>query len=231
MLRIYDRYAREVVESFDFCPWAVGARLRGTAQPIVIFQRDLGDFEASLQVITDLAARPQFSVGLLIYPCFAVTRLDFEHFVRRLRHADSTRYEPGRIPFAMAAFHPQAEADLSDPDRLVPFIRRSPDPTLQLVRQSALESMRGEPTSGTALAEPWMMGPSGMLPPTLSIRERIAQNNLHTVQKLGPEPVEAVLADIRADRERSYAELTNAAGIPGLPDRGTVWAELGPQAR
>ena len=60
----------------------------------------------------------------------------------------------GESPFAMAAFHPDAAADLDDPERLIPFLRRTPDPTIQLVRQEALERVRGRHPQGTAFVDP-----------------------------------------------------------------------------
>lgn len=213
VIRIYQRYAREIVERFDFCPWATRARREGAAEPHVLLGDDSNDFSGSLQLIDALAARPQISVGLLIYPRFRLGRLDFEHFVRRLRKADGDRYEPGDLPFAMAAFHPHAEPDLSDAERMVPFLRRSPDPTIQLVRCDALSSVRGEPTNGTSLVEVWMLSPAGLAKEeALGVRERIALNNLKTVREVGPSAVETVLADIERDREATYARL-------GLPPR------------
>jgi hypothetical protein len=216
VIRIYQRYAREVVERFDFCPWATRARREGAAEPHVLLGDDPNDFSASLQLIDALAARPQISVGLLVYPRFRLGRLDFEHFVRRLRKADGDRYEPGDLPFAMAAFHPHAEPDLSDAERMVPFLRRSPDPTIQLVRCDALSAVRGEPTNGTSLVEVWMLSPAGLAKEeALGVRERIALNNLKTVREVGPSAVETVLADIERDREETYARL-------GLPPRAGV---------
>lgn len=208
VVRIYQRYAREVVERFDFCPWATRARREGAAEPHVLLGQDPDDFLASLQLIQALAARPSISVGLLIYPRFDFGRLDFEHFVRRLRQADAERHAPGQIPFAMAAFHPRAAPDLDDAERLVPFLRRSPDPTIQLVRCEALAAVRGEPTNGTSLVETWMMSPAGLVThAALGVRERIALNNLHTVREVGPSAIDTLLADIERDRAQSYARL------------------------
>lgn len=216
VVRIYERYAREVVERFDFCPWAARARRDGAARPHVIFQPDLADLAASLAAIAELESQRELSVGFLIYPCVTADRLDFEHFVRKLRQADRERRDPGQIPFAMAAFHPHAAPDLSDPDRLVPFVRRSPDPTIQLVRREALESVRGDGASGTALVEVWMMSPAGLAAPVKEgVRERIAQNNLTTVTERGVASIEAVLADIAADRAVSYARLAMPATLAG----------------
>jgi hypothetical protein len=207
-LRLYDRYAVEVVERLDLCPWARRARREGAVARHVFLQESADDLQESLLQIEALERLAPISIGLFIYPRIGLGRLDFEHFVRRLRHADSTLHEPGQIPFAMAAFHPEAKPELSDPDRLVPFLRRSPDPTIQLVRREVLDAVRGEGTRGTAFAEAWMLDPQlGMIRTEPGIRERIALNNLETIQRLGPASVEAILDDIALDRRESYARI------------------------
>jgi hypothetical protein len=211
VLRIYERYAEEVVEHFDFCPWAARARRDGAVEARVLLAENHEDFSFSLAQIDALAARAHVSVGLLIYPRFSSGRLDFEHFLRRLRQADSERHPPGEIPFAMAAFHPHAEPQLDDPERLIPFIRRSPDPTIQLVRQRVLEAVRGEETAGTTVVDLWMMVPGGRTETeTLGLRERISIANQRRVRDTGTAAVEAVLNDIAEDRARTYARL----GLP-----------------
>lgn len=211
VLRIYERYAVEVVERFDFCPWAARSRRTGAVGPCVITQEDPDDFGASLDAIEALSAQTELNVALLIYPCLPLGRRDFEHFVRRLRRADSERHPAGEIPFAMAAFHPHAPPDLRAPERLVPFVRRSPDPLVQLVRERALEAVRGETTTGTAYADVWMLTPSGLgESPGPSVRERIGQHNLQTVRSVGHDAIEAILADIERDRAETYARL----GLP-----------------
>ena len=211
VLRIYERYAVEVVERFDFCPWAARARRDGAVDARVLLAPNHEDFSASLAQIDALSARAEVSVGLLIYPRFSSGRLDFEHFVRRLRQADAERHPPGEIPFAMAAFHPHAEPCIDDPERLIPFIRRSPDPTIQLVRQRVLEAVRGEENAGTTVVDLWMLTPGGRTETeTLGLRERISLANQKRLRETGTAAVEAVLSDIAADRARSYARL----GLP-----------------
>ncbi len=201
------------MEAFDLCPWAARSRREGAAKPYVLLQTDLDDFGPSLALIDEVAGQTELSVVLFIYPAFASGRLDFEHFVRRFRHADSERHAAGQIPFAMAAFHPEARPALDEPERLIPFLRRSPDPTIQLVRRQALDAVRGEGV-GTGWAELWMVSARGVRaePPPLGVRERIALRNLQTVQRVGTAAIEAVLADIDKDRNETYARL-------GLPTR------------
>src|SRR5262245_8122359 len=124
-LRVYARYATELVERFDLCPWARRARLDGRTRELVILGRNPQQFAVSLATIEALNDEPHTEVALLIYPELELDRLAFEGFVRELRARDAARYEFGNSPFAMAAFHPDARADLDDPERLIPFLRRT----------------------------------------------------------------------------------------------------------
>lgn len=220
-LEVYERYAVEVVEQFGFCPWARSARESGDVALRVIFSADLDDFGASLATLAELHQAPeQTDIALLIYPLLDLDRLTFDDYVRRLRA--SAEAPPHRLDaFAMAAFHPAAHADLGHPDRLVPFVRRSPDPTLQLVRKSALSSIKGL-TQGTAFLDVSQLSLESLQalnePPTKAVRERIGEQNLATVKDVGPAAIEAVLADIRRAREAGHERLRERYGRRG-PER------------
>lgn len=207
-LRLYERYAIEVVERFDLCPWAAHARREGSTRARIFLQDSPLDLTPSLEAIEALAREPEIAVVFFIYPRLELDRLDFEHFLRRFRHADSERHPIGSIPFAMAAFHPEAPADLGDPDRLIPFIRRTPDPTLQLVRRDALDSVQARSRTGTAFADLWMLSPAGReREPGPSVRERITLKNFEMVRSAGADALEAVFRDIARDRADTYARI------------------------
>lgn len=207
-LRLNRRYLTEVVERFTLCPWAASSRRDGHVAECVFQQDSPEDFAPSLGTIDTLSEREDIEVALFIYPRFDLGRLDFEHFARRLRVLDGDRHEAGEAPFAMAAFHPNATPHLDDPERLIPFLRRSPYPTLQLVRTEVLEHVRGGETEGTAYFDLETLGVAGLSgPPQASLRERIARRNLTTVVARGVENVEAILADIFADRDRTDLRL------------------------
>ena len=216
-LRIYRRYATEIIERHGFCPWAERARLEGHVTERVLVQQDPADMAPSLAAISELAGNPAIEIGLLIYPRLELGRVDFDHFTAELRRADTPRHELGTVPFAMAAFHPDARPDLSDAERLIPFIRRSPDPTIQLVRQSVLERVRSRSPEGTAFLDPASLDLERLLAEQadapVPLRQRIARTNRDTVSRVGVGEVEAQLAEIFRDRDQSYARL-------GLPGRG-----------
>src|SRR4051794_27200135 len=147
-LRVYRRYMLEVVEGFKLCPWAAAARRDGHVVEQVILAENQADPQQSLKLLHDLEAQAATEIALFIYPDFELDRLGFEGFVRTVRERDAARYEVGGIPFAMAAFHPDAAADVKEPERLIPFLRRTPDPTIQVVRRTALDRVRGGSQEG-----------------------------------------------------------------------------------
>jgi hypothetical protein len=213
-IRIYRRYAVEIVEQLRLCPWAEHARKSGHVSERVLLGRS-PDCRSALEVIAEHAPRSEVEILLLIFPRLALDRQRFEHFVAELREADSQRHRLGDIPFAMAAFHPDAAPELDAPERLIPFLRRTPDPTIQLVRRSVLERVRERAPEGTGffdLASFDSTSSSHVEAP--SLRERIAAANHQTVVCTGVGRIEARLADICRDRDRSYARVLGAAN-PG----------------
>ncbi|MEO7032704.1 MAG: DUF1415 family protein [Polyangiaceae bacterium] len=214
-LRVYRRYMLEVVEGFTLCPWAVAARRDGHVVEHVILAENQGIPQQSLTLLKSLEAHLQTDIALFIYPDLELDRLGFEGFVRTLREQDAARYEVGEIPFAMAAFHPDARADLKEPERLIPFLRRTPDPTIQVVRRAALDRVRGNSQEGTSFFD---LADLGKLPlpqkEAISLRQRIAQANLDTALEVGVDTLEALFEDIRRDRDASYARLRRAPESP-----------------
>jgi hypothetical protein len=215
-LRVYRRYALEVVEAFTLCPWAAPARRDGHVIESVILAENQADPQQSLRQLASLEEHGQIEIALLIYPDLELDRLGFEGFVRTLREQDAARYEVGSIPFAMAAFHPDARADLKQPERLIPFLRRTPDPTIQVVRRTALDRVRGTSQEGTSFFD---LADLATVPlpqkEPISLRQRIAQANLDTALEVGVDSLETLFQDIRRDRDESYARLRREHG-PGL---------------
>lgn len=210
-LRVYRRYAVEVVEQLGLCPWAERARQEGHVAERVVLTHEATDLDATLALIEELDQRPEIEIILAIYPRLALAQKAFEGFVRHVRERDGERHPLGEIPFAMAAFHPDSPAVLADPERLIPFLRRTPDPTIQLVRRSVLERVRGRRSQGTAFVDVSQLDLAALdaaLSAPEDLRVVIARTNLETVQSKGVEAVEALLADIRQDRDRAYAELS-----------------------
>jgi hypothetical protein len=186
-----DRYLLELVERLNLCPFARRCRESGKLERRVL----LGPrpFEAASAAIRAVEALPEeaVEVALLIFPGFAGDTREFESFLGELRteaHA-----------FYCVAFHPDLPEDLADPDRAVGFIRRSPDPTIQMVRARLLERVRGEHGGGSVFLDAGALTQAELLalrsPEPLS--DRIARENLETIRREGPERVREQMGLLR----------------------------------
>ena len=206
-IRLYGRYEVEVIEAFTLCPWAERSRREGHTRQLVLLGAPV--METALAAIDELAGDSSVEVGFLLFPTCTLPRVEFERLVSGLREADQQR---GAV-FMAAAFHPDAQPDTSDPYRLVPFIRRSPDPTVQLIRRSVLESVRRPGDGGTGYVDPASITDLVAFfqnPPKPPLHERVAQANLEQVERVGTEPIEDILRDITDDRTRAYAAVLGA---------------------
>jgi hypothetical protein len=206
-LRINERFLTEVVEPFEFCPFARGARESGALVRRVLL--DAPETAGSLAALDPLVDDPHVLVALLIYPRFSATVAAFERFATELRQAEDAR-RGGRSPLVTAVFHPRlGGGGHATPQQLVNLLRRSPDPMIQFTRFSALEAVRGAGPSGKFLFE-WSPGGLAELErrlATLPVSERIARDNFATVERVGIACLEAILAELADDRARSYARL------------------------
>ncbi|HUJ27626.1 MAG TPA: DUF1415 family protein [Myxococcales bacterium] len=189
-----DRYIREFVEALRICPYAKTCRESGKLQ-----RRVLESLQQAPSVMAEIEAMPEDSVevALLIFPGAPAgserAARDFENFCAGLR--------PGLEAFYCVAFHPDLPRDLADGHRAVQFIRRSPDPTIQMVRASVLRAVRGPDDGGTRVltgAHELSLEQLLAIATPLSLADRIAQANLETLQREGPDRIEALLSSFRA---------------------------------
>jgi hypothetical protein len=210
-----DRYVREFVEAFNLCPYARRTREGGRLQRSVVLEAGgapgTPGFEAAVAAlgtaIEAFEARPpgEIEVGLVLLPALHPALAQgiegaraFEQLVGEARTRMQARHPGGDTPLYCVPFHPDFAEDLRDEHRAVRFIRRSPDPTVQLVRASVLRAVRGAgqtdyvDTSGLSAAE--LMAVSA----PLSVSDRIGRANLGTLEEAGPGRLRSLLADIRA---------------------------------
>jgi len=156
-------------------------------------------------------AREQIDVTLLVMPQCTLDRIG----LRRLTAALHARYEAssgrGQTRHAIADFHPTAPLDMASPERLVPFIRRSPDPTLQLIRHASLDAARRGGQDGTRAATLEMMLKGALKDEPA--HARIASANHRTLERQGEAPVLQALDAIARDRLASYRRI----GAPPRP--------------
>jgi hypothetical protein len=191
--RILDRYIVEVVEAYDLCPWARAARTGGELAVDVRWGEP--DDAAWIAAAEALLARAQTRVAMVVAPETARTPAE----LRALRDRVAAR-----IPTAgVADFHPDAALDLASPARLVPFLRRSPDPLLQLVPLALLDSVRGAPPAADRATQAQMLRGTATTPRG-DVADRIAAAN-HATIRAHAQRILATLDDIAADRQTSYA--------------------------
>jgi len=220
VVRVHKRYATEVVAGYRLCP----------------FLRDVdtgfGRFCVAMTDRVDLdEARAAFiqaesAVIHMVYPLVRTPPSEFERFGGDVGRAarDVWRATPegdarfGSEPPVIATFHPRLAGDRSAPHRLIGILRRAPDPFVQVIPGGHYES-------GTVLAPLSEMGElspevlkkvlAAVPPPP---RDRAAD----TFARLKPElldEIEALVAEIHADRDRAYApfltELGRAVSLDG----------------
>ncbi|HEX2691189.1 MAG TPA: hypothetical protein VHN14_31470 [Kofleriaceae bacterium] len=199
VLRIFERYLVEVVERYELCPWARGTREHGELAVGVLWGApSLAQWVAEAE---RLLAGPGVAVAAVIAPELLTSRDEFGALRDRVA---------SRIPSAgVAEFHPTAGLDLSTPARLVPFVRRSPDPLLQLVPLALLHAVRAAPPVADLAQQAAMLGGHAGAP-RRALSARIAAANHATVAQAHAE-IAAVLEAIAQDRRTAYARV----GISG----------------
>ena len=188
-----DRYIRDFVEALNLCPYA--RRCRETGK---LHRRVLLETSAAAEAIAEIEALP-VEVALLIFPRFAGGARAFEAFRAAVREEMARAHAGAEPPFFCVAFHPDLPMDLGDPHRAVHFIRRSPDPTLQLVRASVLREVRGTRTGGSTFVDARRLTPAELmaLESPIGLSDRIAEANLEALRRAGPDRLAAALASLR----------------------------------
>jgi len=199
-LRLNARYVEEVVIGWGLCPWAAQAWRDGAVARRVLVEPAAArapQISGVLAFVDEIASNARISIGLAIFPRATLTEAAWGTFAERVRRADQARRAPQeKAPFLLAAFHPgsaeSAEAASAAVVRagnagaLVSFIRRTPDPMLQLVRASLLDGLArdGRDLSG-----------------------EIGRANLAAVNTRTAAALDALVSDIRGDRDATYARL------------------------
>jgi hypothetical protein len=205
--RLHRRYLVEIVEELGLCPWARRARLDGRLRQHVSLAREADAALAeTTEAVERVAADEGIDVAFVIFPSLEVSRRAFDDVTARVIEAEAARHPLGAVPFMIAAFHPDAPPDTKSAERLIPFLRRTPDPCLQLVRARVLDSVRERTPQGTQLVDIRHFDLDSAVE-EVPLRERIARQNLDTARRVGLPELARRLEDIRADRDRTYAAL------------------------
>ena len=190
--RLLDRYIVEIVETYDFCPWAKSARTGGEVAVEVLWGAPSVDDWA--RAGKRLLALPATRVAMIVAPELAATPSELRAVRDRVA---------ARIPTAgIAEFHPDAALDLASPARLVPYLRRSPDPLLQLVPLELLDNVRAYPAVVDLTDQAQMLRDLAQ-PTRADVADTLADTNHARVRADGA-AITTALDDIAADRRRSY---------------------------
>jgi len=201
--RIHRRYVHEVVEAFGLCPFAVKAREDGASREVV--RIDVAPrLPCVLADVRALAMEEHVEVAFILFPRWTIDRRGLARFVEEVRSAHQA--DPGGLVMTMEGFHPEADVDLTTPGQLVPFLRRTADPTIQLTRLSVLERVRATTGGSKKYVDPATIDVAALLaaPVERSLHERISVANHRMVVERGAEAIARVVDDIRRDRDESY---------------------------
>ncbi|MDB4956912.1 MAG: hypothetical protein JWO36_4481 [Myxococcales bacterium] len=191
--RLLERYLVEIVEAYNLCPWARGARLGQEVGVEILWGTP--NAEAFAAAGTRLLQAPRTRVAMVIAPELGPTISE----LREIRQVVIPL-----IPSAgIADFHPASPIDLASPPRLVPYLRCSPDPMLQLVPLSILDSVRGSDRAVVDVFEQAEILSGRATLPRGDIADDIAAAN-HTRVAVNTAAIAARFADIAADRKASY---------------------------
>jgi hypothetical protein len=190
--RILRRYLVEVVEEYDLCPWARRAREDGELAIAIVWSTP--SVAAFVAAATDALAEPGTRVAMIVAPELVCTPAE----LRAIRDAVAARMPDAGI----ADFHPRGAIDLSTPARAVPFLRRSPDPLLQLVPLALLESVRRAPPPPSRAEQAKILAGVAQ-PPRLDAADAITHAN-HATALAHRAAIEAALDAIAVDRDAGY---------------------------
>lgn len=198
-----DRYVREFVEAFNLCPYARRTRETGRLQRVVLLEGSETAGDALVRAIENIEAlAPEtVDVALVIFPTLPTGKdasVAFEQMAAAARERMQSRHAGGDTPFYCVPFHPDFAEDFGDEHRAVRFIRRSPDPTVQLVRANVLRAVRGNGSADYVDVKGMSTAELMAITAPLSVSDRIGGANLRTLETEGPSRLRALLADIRA---------------------------------
>ncbi|WP_235880304.1 hypothetical protein [Polyangium aurulentum] len=182
VLRIHRRYASEIVQTYGLCPFVRDVDVAFGRFAVML------DAELDLDAARDAVLAAKNPVVHVVFPCALPPPNVFERFASSLYKALQGKLE---TPPVMAAFHPQLAGDAGAAHRLVGLLRRAPDPFVQLIPEGMNES-------GTVFAHV-------VDEETLAAPPDRSELVFQRLQGEALERLLATAADIREDRDRSYA--------------------------
>lgn len=195
-LRLYERYQRELIERFSICPWAKAARLAGRTRAHVLTD-GLADSATLTPIVDQWAAEEAVDVAFIIAPRFEAGVEAFADWSAAIGRSS------GGV-FIAAAFHPESSGGAG----VVQFLRQTPDPTTQLVRRATLETIRAQdPPHYTDIFD-LNLGELQSATQVRTVAASVLTHNARLMEREGRDCLQRIIDDIREDRERSYAKLS-----------------------
>jgi hypothetical protein len=196
--RIHTRYAAEVVAANRLCPFLRDVETGFGRFCVVLDPREDPDVAIAVDAIV-AAASPVIHV---VYPLIRPVPSAFERFSGKVNLALKTALPETPV---MATFHPALAGAADDPHRLVGLLRRAPDPFIQLIP-------RGMNEGGTVFAP--LPSSADEAPPAADAPPADpAAFNFERFGGAAVAPILALVAEIHAERDRSYAPFLEAFGI------------------
>ncbi len=150
----------------------------------------------SLRPVVDAWAKDERAeVGFIIAPRFGRDHVAFAVVAEIL---GSLRADV----FFSAPFHPSAPPS----GGTIHFLRRSPDPTVQLVRRTRLDAIRAE--DPPHYADIFQLTLDELEPgrPPRAVAASVFAHNERMLEQQGRAAFQAIIEDIHADRDRTYSK-------------------------
>jgi hypothetical protein len=194
--RVHRRYASEVVAAHRLCPHLRDVDKDFGAFVVMLDPAPEPDPEAALAAIVAAESPITHCVFPLVRPPPAA----FERFAARIGKLLKGAFAK---PPVMATFHPELVGDADDPHRLIGLLRRAPDPFVQMIPDGYQEG-------GTTFAP---LPAAGDPLPFAAEPVDWPQRNYDKLRGESLERLVALVADIKADRDRSYAPFLKAFAV------------------
>ena len=215
-VRLHRRYQTEIVEAYRLCPWAERATQDGRVREAVFLQEGSDTLEPSLAAIDGWMSDPTVDVAFAIYPRLVLGRQGFHDFAARVRDAGHAPARARQRAVRLRGLSPEANPDTGDAERLIPFLRRTPEsdaavPARLGARRHPHRRVAGNPVPRHR--EPRSVLSGAAQPP---LRERIAKANLATAERCGiaalgsTSTTSAATATRRTGRSRRRTQVAQA---------------------
>lgn len=218
-----DRYLTQFVERFEVCPFAAKCRTDGKLRRKMTWLNDPQDITRATVAVEELEALNEaepVEVALLV--CAGLRGLTVEQFAtfhEGLRAAYQRRFDAPA--FYVVPFHPEQRAKVHTASGLVPFWRRSPEPTLQFVSVSLLHRIRRGDHQRDPSHLALQLAAAGLPPEEILARLERQPNHLATSERVAQANLKTFQAHEQA-LEEVLRELTN--GAPPV-DADARWAD------